>query len=144
MVVERLNLLDQAKSTVQLAQFAEGDRVHFTTPDGADKHALVLRLNNPRTVVASLTTSTTVSLSSILKESRLSTKIVDPPSLASSTSNSRIAPSKPICARSAVHPPETHRIGLRTITRLSACMPATTVPTDTRRWASGATITQPS
>jgi hypothetical protein len=27
MVVERLNLLAQAKSTVQLAQFAEGDRV---------------------------------------------------------------------------------------------------------------------
>ena len=26
MVVERLNLLAQAKSTVQLAQFAEGDR----------------------------------------------------------------------------------------------------------------------
>lgn len=45
MVVERLNLLAQAKSTVQLAQFAQGDRVHFTTPDGADKHALVLRLN---------------------------------------------------------------------------------------------------
>jgi hypothetical protein len=45
MVVERLILLTQAKSTVQLAQFAEGDRVHFTTPDGADKHALVLRLN---------------------------------------------------------------------------------------------------
>ena len=27
MVVERLNLLAQARSTVQLAQFAEGDRV---------------------------------------------------------------------------------------------------------------------
>ena len=31
MVVERLNLLAQARSTVQLAQFAEGDRVEFTT-----------------------------------------------------------------------------------------------------------------
>ena len=29
MVVERLNLLAQARSTVQLAQFAEGDRVQF-------------------------------------------------------------------------------------------------------------------
>ena len=45
MVVERLNLLAQAKSTVQLAQFAEGDRVCFTTNGGADKHAVVLRLN---------------------------------------------------------------------------------------------------
>ncbi len=45
MVVERLNLLAQAKSTVQLAQFAEGDRVCFTTNDGTDKHAVVLRLN---------------------------------------------------------------------------------------------------
>jgi hypothetical protein len=45
MVVERLNLLAQARSTVQLSQFAEGDRVCFTTNDGADKHAVVLRLN---------------------------------------------------------------------------------------------------
>jgi hypothetical protein len=45
MVVERLNLLAQARCTVQLAQFAEGDRVCFTTNDGADKHAVVLRLN---------------------------------------------------------------------------------------------------
>ena len=33
MVVERLNLLAQARSTVQLAQFAEGDRVQFTAND---------------------------------------------------------------------------------------------------------------
>jgi hypothetical protein len=45
MVVERLNLLAQARSTVQLAQFAEGDRVCFTTNDGSVKRALVLRLN---------------------------------------------------------------------------------------------------
>jgi hypothetical protein len=37
MVVERLNLLAQARSTVQLAQFAEGDRVAFTTQDGSIK-----------------------------------------------------------------------------------------------------------
>ncbi len=45
MVVERLNLLAQAKSTVQLAQFTEGDQVHFTTGDGITKYALVVRLN---------------------------------------------------------------------------------------------------
>ena len=45
MVVERLNLLAQAKTTVKLAQFAEGDRVHFTISDGNIKHAVVLRLN---------------------------------------------------------------------------------------------------
>lgn len=45
MVVERLNLLAQAKSTVELAQFTEGDRVHFTVTDGSVKHGIVLRLN---------------------------------------------------------------------------------------------------
>lgn len=45
MVVERLNLLAQARSTVQLAQFAQGDRVCFTANDGTDKHGTVLRLN---------------------------------------------------------------------------------------------------
>lgn len=45
MVVERLNLLAQARSTVALAQFAEGDRVQFSASDGSIKHAVVLRLN---------------------------------------------------------------------------------------------------
>jgi len=45
MVVERLNLLDQARSTVQLAQFAQGDRVSFIANDGMEKHGTVLRLN---------------------------------------------------------------------------------------------------
>lgn len=45
MVVERLNLLAQAKSTVQLAQFAEGDRVSFTDNNGTLKHGRVIRLN---------------------------------------------------------------------------------------------------
>jgi hypothetical protein len=45
MVVERLNLLAQARSTVDLARFAEGDRVEFTTHDGVIKPATVLRLN---------------------------------------------------------------------------------------------------
>lgn len=45
MVVERLTLLAQARSTVQLAKFAQGDRVEFTTQDGIVKHGVVLRLN---------------------------------------------------------------------------------------------------
>ena len=45
MVVERLNLLAQARSTVQLAQFAEGDRVQFTANDGTIKRGRVVRLN---------------------------------------------------------------------------------------------------
>ena len=45
MVVERLNLLAQARSTVQLAQFAEGDRVEFSTSDGTLKRGTVMRLN---------------------------------------------------------------------------------------------------
>ena len=45
MVVERLNLLAQAKSTVALAQFAEGDRVQFTTQAGVLKQGKVMRLN---------------------------------------------------------------------------------------------------
>ena len=45
MVVERLNLLAQAKSTVQLAQFAQGDRVCFTLDTGEVKRGVIVRLN---------------------------------------------------------------------------------------------------
>ena len=45
MVVERLNLLAQARSTVQLAQFAEGDRVQFTANDRSIKLGMIMRLN---------------------------------------------------------------------------------------------------
>lgn len=45
MVVERLKLLAQARSTVELAQFAEGDRVSFTDSDGATRQGMILRLN---------------------------------------------------------------------------------------------------
>jgi hypothetical protein len=45
MVVERLNLLAQAKSTLQLARFAEGDRVSFTANDGTIKNGRFMRLN---------------------------------------------------------------------------------------------------
>lgn len=45
LVVERLKLLAQARSTVQLAQFAQGDRVSFTANDGMERQGTVLRLN---------------------------------------------------------------------------------------------------
>ena len=45
MVVERLNLLAQARSTVHLAQFSEGDRIEFTMNDGTVKRGIVVRLN---------------------------------------------------------------------------------------------------
>ena len=45
MVVERLRLLAQAKSTMQLAQFAQGDRVCFTDNDGQVRNGLIMRLN---------------------------------------------------------------------------------------------------
>jgi hypothetical protein len=54
MVVERLKLLEQAKSTVQLARFAEGDRVSFTLDSGEVKHGIIVRLNKK---TASLVTS---------------------------------------------------------------------------------------
>lgn len=45
MVIERLNLLAQAKSTVQLAHFSEGDRVSFIAQHGAIKQGVIVRLN---------------------------------------------------------------------------------------------------
>ena len=45
MVVERLNLLAQARSTIELAQFAQGDRVEFTTSDGRIQRGIIVRLN---------------------------------------------------------------------------------------------------
>jgi hypothetical protein len=54
MMVERLNLLAQARSTVQLAQFAQGDRVSFIANDGMEKHGTVLRLNKKTVSPASV------------------------------------------------------------------------------------------
>jgi len=45
MVVERLKLLSQAKSTMQLARFAEGDKVFFTLDSGEVKSGVIVRLN---------------------------------------------------------------------------------------------------
>src|SRR5690606_42036624 len=44
MVVERRNLLAQARSRVQLARFAQGDRICFTASDGTEKPGTVRRL----------------------------------------------------------------------------------------------------
>jgi hypothetical protein len=45
MVVERLKLLHQAKSTAQLTRFSEADRVSFTANDGTVKRGVIVRLN---------------------------------------------------------------------------------------------------
>ena len=45
LIVERLKLIAQARSTVLLAQFSVGDRVRFKTPTGDHKTGIILRLN---------------------------------------------------------------------------------------------------
>ena len=45
LIVERLKLLHQARSTVMLAQFSVGDRVSFPTATGERKVGIVVRLN---------------------------------------------------------------------------------------------------
>jgi hypothetical protein len=45
LIVERLKLLHQARSTVMLAHFSVGDRVSFPTTTGEQKSGVVVRLN---------------------------------------------------------------------------------------------------
>ena len=45
MVIERLNLLAQAKDTVKLSEFATGDRICFKTKDGKTIYGHIVRLN---------------------------------------------------------------------------------------------------
>ena len=45
MIVERLQLIDQAKSTALMANFTKGDRVGFQAPDGKSLKGVVLKLN---------------------------------------------------------------------------------------------------
>jgi len=45
MVIERLNLLAQAKDTVKLSEFAAGDRICFKTKDGKTIYGHIVRLN---------------------------------------------------------------------------------------------------
>lgn len=45
LIVERLMLISQARSTSLMARFTRGDRVGFQAPDGRTLEGLVLRLN---------------------------------------------------------------------------------------------------
>lgn len=45
LIVERLNLLGQARSTVMLARFSVGDRVVFQSSAGERKTGVIVRLN---------------------------------------------------------------------------------------------------
>jgi hypothetical protein len=45
LIVERLKLLHQARSTVMLAHFSIGDRVIFPTSAGEQKSGIIVRLN---------------------------------------------------------------------------------------------------
>ena len=45
LIVERLNLISQARATTQMTRFTKGDRVGFKTSDGRMLEGMVLRLN---------------------------------------------------------------------------------------------------
>jgi hypothetical protein len=45
LIVERLKLINQARSTVMLAHFSVGDRVSFTTAARGEKTGVIVRLN---------------------------------------------------------------------------------------------------
>lgn len=45
LIVDRLNLISQARSTAMLSQLAVGDRVQFQAPAGDQKSGIVVRLN---------------------------------------------------------------------------------------------------
>ena len=44
-IIERLKLIDQARSTVQLAKFSVGDQVRFTGPGGQAIDGVIIKLN---------------------------------------------------------------------------------------------------
>jgi hypothetical protein len=45
LIVERLKLINQARSTVMLAHFSVGDRVYFPASTGERKAGVIVRLN---------------------------------------------------------------------------------------------------
>lgn len=45
LIVDRLKLLNQARSTVMLSQFSVGDRVSFSSSTGERKSGIIARLN---------------------------------------------------------------------------------------------------
>ena len=52
LIVERLKLISQARSTVMLAHFSVGNRVSFTTAAGERKTGVIVRLNKKTASVA--------------------------------------------------------------------------------------------
>jgi hypothetical protein len=51
LIIERLHLLSQARSTVLMSRFNTGDRVAFQTPSGEHKRGVVLRLHKKTVAV---------------------------------------------------------------------------------------------
>ncbi|MCC6126442.1 MAG: hypothetical protein IT426_15900 [Pirellulales bacterium] len=52
LIVERLKLISQARSTVMLAHFSVGNRVSFSTAAGERKAGVIVRLNKKTASVA--------------------------------------------------------------------------------------------
>lgn len=52
LIVERLNLISQARATTLMTSFTRGDRVGFQAPDGRVVEGVVLRLNRKTVGVA--------------------------------------------------------------------------------------------
>jgi hypothetical protein len=52
LIVERLKLIHQARSTVMLAHFSVGDRVRFSTGIGDSKAGVIVRLNKKTASIA--------------------------------------------------------------------------------------------
>jgi hypothetical protein len=52
LIVERLKLISQARSTRLMVRFTRGDRVGFQAPDGRKLEGMVLRLNKKTVSVA--------------------------------------------------------------------------------------------
>jgi hypothetical protein len=52
LIVERLKLISQARSTSLMVRFTRGDRVGFQVPDGRRLEGIVLRLNKKTVSIA--------------------------------------------------------------------------------------------
>ena len=52
LIVDRLKLIGQARSTTMLARFSVGDRVSFQSPSGERKSGVVIRLNKKTASIA--------------------------------------------------------------------------------------------
>lgn len=52
LIVERLKLIGQARSTIMLAHFNVGDRVCFQSPAGERKSGVIIRLNKKTATIS--------------------------------------------------------------------------------------------